>query len=87
MTSANPNPAQADIDADVASLTSDLQTLASVFTQIQTLVANAQASNAPVDTSALDALVSGQAASVVSQYQGLATPPAGPQGASGGTGA
>lgn len=79
MSTPTPNPSQAGIDADVASLTGDLTTLATVFTQIQALLAAAQASNTPVDTTALDALVSGQAATVVAQYQGLVPPaPAGP---------
>jgi hypothetical protein len=77
MSTPTPNPAQAAVDADVASLTADLTTLATVFTQIQALVAAAQASNTPVATAALDALVSGQAATVVSEFQGL-VPPAPP---------
>jgi hypothetical protein len=67
------NPAQADIDADVASITADLTTLAGIFTSLQALVATAQSGNTPVDTTALDALVS-QGASVVSEYQGLVPP-------------
>lgn len=68
------NPAQADIDSDVAAISAVFTSLGGIFTQLQALVAAAQTANAPVDTAALDALVtSGQG--VLTEFQGL-TPPA-----------
>lgn len=67
------NPQQAEIDADVASITGDLNVLSGIFTSLQTLVTNAQNGNVPVSTTALAALVT-QGADVTNQYQGLVLP-------------